>query len=74
MVLIALDYQISQHTHKVITRKGKNILIFSATVRYLLESGAEMAAGHTMQVGKTTFMKLRDPLDDEYYFRGTEPH
>ncbi len=33
-----------------------------------------MAAGHTMQVGKTTFMKLRDPLDDEYYLQGLEPH
>lgn len=44
--------------------------IFNNVLRYLLESGAEMAAGHTMQVGKTTFMKLRDPLDDEYYLQG----
>lgn len=44
--------------------------IFNNVLRYLLESGAEMAAGHTMQVGETTFMKLRDPLDDEYYLQG----
>ncbi|EEV5865451.1 TPA: DUF4261 domain-containing protein [Escherichia coli] len=44
--------------------------IFNNVLRYLLESGAEMAAGHTMQVGETTFMKLRDPLEDEYYLQG----
>ncbi len=43
--------------------------IFNNILRYLLESGAEMAAGHTMQVGKTTFMKLRDPLTMNITYR-----
>ncbi|PWD07376.1 hypothetical protein C4813_24175, partial [Salmonella enterica subsp. enterica serovar Rubislaw] len=58
-------------THEKGHQEGKKYSdIFNNVLRYLLESGAEMAAGHTMQVGKTTFMKLRDPLDDEYYLQG----
>ncbi|MDN7489178.1 hypothetical protein QZM35_15845 [Burkholderia sp. AU45274] len=39
-------------------------------MHYLLESGARMHAGETMQIGAETFMKLREPLEQEYYLQG----
>ncbi|WP_396332299.1 DUF4261 domain-containing protein [Burkholderia anthina] len=44
--------------------------IFNNVMHYLLQSGARMHAGETMQVGSETFMKLREPLDHEYYLQG----
>lgn len=47
--------------------------IFNNVMHYLLESGARMHAGETMQVGSETFMKLREPLEHEYYLQGPAP-
>ncbi|WP_175777206.1 DUF4261 domain-containing protein [Burkholderia anthina] len=44
--------------------------IFNNVMHYLLQSGARMHAGETMQVGSETFMKLREPLEHEYYLQG----
>ncbi|WMD18954.1 DUF4261 domain-containing protein [Achromobacter seleniivolatilans] len=44
--------------------------IFNNIMGYMLESGAELAAGHTMQIGENAFMKLRDPAQEEYYLDG----
>lgn len=41
--------------------------LFNNILNYQLESGAEFAAGHTMQVGESTYMRLRDPLETEYF-------
>lgn len=41
--------------------------LFSSVLRYQLDSGAEFAAGHTMQVGEATYAKLREPLESEYF-------
>jgi hypothetical protein len=46
--------------------QGQNTFdIFANVLGYVLNSGAELGAGHTMQVGETTFMKLRAPTQDE---------
>lgn len=44
--------------------------LFGNVLRYLVDSGAEMAAGHTMQVGEDRFMRLRAPTDSEYFLDG----
>jgi hypothetical protein len=44
--------------------------IFNNIMGYMLESGAELAAGHTMQIGKDACMKLREPAKEEYYLDG----
>lgn len=44
--------------------------MFNNIMAYLLESGAELAAGHTMQIGETSYMKLREPLESEYFLHG----
>ncbi|MDR0480903.1 MAG: DUF4261 domain-containing protein [Gallionellaceae bacterium] len=44
--------------------------MFNNVVNYLRESGAAMSAGHTMQVGESTYMRLRDPLPNEYFLDG----
>lgn len=44
--------------------------MFDNVMSYLRESGAQMHAGHTMQVGETRYMKLRDPLPAEYFLQG----
>ncbi len=44
--------------------------LFGNVLRYLVDSGAEMAAGHTMQVGEDRFMRLRAPADSEYFLDG----
>ncbi len=41
--------------------------LFDDVFRYLRESGAEMAPGHTMQVGETEFLRLRAPTEDESF-------
>jgi uncharacterized protein DUF4261 len=41
--------------------------IFSNIMDYLLSSGASFEAGHTMQVGEDTFMKLRAATPEEYF-------
>jgi hypothetical protein len=43
--------------------------IFSNVLAYQLSSGAELAAGHTMQIGEDTFMKLRAPAKEEYFLQ-----
>ncbi|WP_313369317.1 DUF4261 domain-containing protein [Achromobacter animicus] len=44
--------------------------MFNNIMSYMLESGAELAAGHTMQIGEDAFMKLREPAKEEYYLDG----
>jgi len=41
--------------------------LFNNILRYQFDSGAEFAAGHTMQVGESTYAKLREPLESEYF-------
>lgn len=44
--------------------------MFNNIMGYMLESGAELAAGHTMQIGEDAYMKLREPAEAEYYLDG----
>lgn len=44
--------------------------MFNNIMSYMLESGAELAAGHTMQIGEDAYMKLREPAKEEYYLDG----
>ena len=39
--------------------------IFQSVLGYVLNSGAELGAGHTMQIGQDTFLKLRAPAEAE---------
>lgn len=39
---------------------------------YMLQSGAQMAAGHTMQIGEGNYLKLRDPTSQEYFLHGPD--
>jgi hypothetical protein len=39
--------------------------IFDNMFRYLRESGAQLAAGHTMQIGDREYLRFRGPSDDE---------
>jgi hypothetical protein len=41
--------------------------MFTDIFHYMLESGAVLGAGHTMQVGKDTFIRLREPKEEEYF-------
>lgn len=43
---------------------------FNNIMSYMLESGAELAAGHTMQIGEDAYMKLREPAQEEYFLDG----
>lgn len=47
--------------------------MFNNIMSYMLESGAELAAGHTMQIGENAYMKLREPAKEEYYLDGPGP-
>ncbi|WP_313623847.1 DUF4261 domain-containing protein [Achromobacter sp.] len=44
--------------------------MFNNIMSYMLQSGAELAAGHTMQIGEDAYMKLREPAKEEYYLDG----
>ncbi len=44
--------------------------MFNNIMSYMLDSGAELAAGHTMQIGENAYMKLRAPAEQEYYLDG----
>ena len=44
--------------------------IFNNIMAYLLQSGAEMDAGHTMQIGENAYLKLREPDEPEYFLQG----
>ncbi|MCZ8398401.1 DUF4261 domain-containing protein [Achromobacter ruhlandii] len=44
--------------------------MFNNIMAYQLDSGAELAAGHTMQIGEARYMKLREPLEAEYFLHG----
>ncbi|KRA03198.1 DUF4261 domain-containing protein [Achromobacter sp. Root565] len=44
--------------------------MFNNIMSYMLESGAVLAAGHTMQIGEDAYMKLREPAKEEYYLDG----
>ena len=44
--------------------------IFNNIMGYMLESGAELAAGHIMQIGENAYMKLREPAREEYFLDG----
>jgi hypothetical protein len=44
--------------------------MFNNIMGYMLESGAELAAGHTMQIGENAYMKLREPAQEEYFLDG----
>ncbi|HWQ93671.1 MAG TPA: DUF4261 domain-containing protein [Clostridia bacterium] len=39
--------------------------MFDNMFRYLMESGAQLAAGHTMQIGDKEYLRFRGPADDE---------
>lgn len=41
--------------------------IFENILVYLRDSGATLAAGHTMQVGDDEFLRCRERTDDEYF-------
>lgn len=43
---------------------------FNNIMSYMLESGAELAGGHTMQIGEDAYMKLREPAKEEYFLDG----
>jgi len=45
--------------------------IFSNVFNYLMNSGAQFAAGNTMQVGEDLFMRLRLPTAEEYYLESS---
>jgi hypothetical protein len=47
--------------------------IFSNILAYLCETNAHFAAGHTMQVGEYTFMKVRASTADEAFLEGQGP-
>lgn len=47
--------------------------MFNNIMAYMLDSGAELAAGHTMQIGEHSYMKLREPQEAEYYLQGPGP-
>jgi len=44
--------------------------IFGNILNYLLTSGARLAAGHTMQVGKNEYLRLRQPGPGESFLEG----
>lgn len=46
--------------------------MFNNIMAYLRESGAELAAGHTMQIGEDRYMRLREPLETEYFLHGPD--
>ncbi|CUJ43776.1 DUF4261 domain-containing protein [Achromobacter xylosoxidans] len=46
--------------------------MFNNIMAYLLDSGAELAAGHTMQIGEDRYMRLREPLEAEYFLHGPQ--
>jgi hypothetical protein len=41
--------------------------IFQSVLGYVLNSGAELGAGHTMQVGEETYLRLRAPTEEESF-------
>lgn len=41
--------------------------MFSNIFHYLLDSGAVLGAGHTMQVDEDVFIRLREPKEGEYF-------
>jgi len=41
--------------------------MFSDILKYQLDSGAEFAGGHTMQVGASTYIRFREPIEEEYF-------
>ncbi len=44
--------------------------MFDNIFNYLLESGAAMMAGNTMQIGQDSYMRLRAPSQQEYFLDG----
>ncbi|MDQ8034358.1 MAG: DUF4261 domain-containing protein [Bordetella sp.] len=44
--------------------------LFNDVMSYLRNGEAQMDAGHTMQIGENTFMKLRAPTEAEYFLQG----
>lgn len=44
--------------------------LFNSVMGYLRDSGASMTAGHTMQVGEASYLRLRDPMAEEYFLDG----
>ncbi len=45
--------------------------IFNDILKYLIGSGAELAPGHTMQIGETTYLKFRTPLKGEDFLESS---
>ena len=46
---------------------------FESVFRYVLESGARLSRGHTMEIGKNAYMRLRAPkLDESFLVRSGE--
>jgi hypothetical protein len=48
-------------------RGQETMELFENVLRYVYDSGAELDAGHTMQVGEDTFARLRSPRKEEYF-------
>lgn len=44
--------------------------MFDSVLRYLLESGAELEAGHTMQIGNEEYLRFREPNEAESFLEG----
>lgn len=44
--------------------------IFDRILGYMLQSGAALLAGHTMQLGDDEYLRFRVPTEDEYFLEG----
>ena len=44
--------------------------MFDSMLSYLLESGSELAAGHTMQIGNEEYLRFREPNEAESFLEG----
>lgn len=47
--------------------------MFSNIMSYLRDSGAEIAAGHTLQIDTEVYLRFREPSADEPFLEGEEP-
>lgn len=46
--------------------------MFDSVYGYLRESGAQLAAGHTMQIGQEEYLRVRHPTNDEAFLESEE--
>ena len=51
--------------------QGQEIFnIFQSVLGHVLNTGAELGPGHTMQVGEKSYLRLRLPTEDESFLDG----